>query len=72
MRVANIAFGVCTGVEVAQLYCAAWINGIRAHPLGHLALGSAYNPLDLFAYDLGVTAGYGLDRLIFLRKSADR
>jgi hypothetical protein len=40
-------------VEFSQLYQAPWINAVRAHPLGHMVLGSTFNWGDLAAYTVG-------------------
>jgi hypothetical protein len=40
-------------VEVLQLYHAPWIDAIRSNPLGHLFLGTTFNPPDFVAYTAG-------------------
>lgn len=40
-------------VEFGQLYQAPWIVAVRAHPLGHLVLGTAFGWMDLVAYTAG-------------------
>jgi hypothetical protein len=48
------AFAVCAAVELSQLYHAPVLDTIRATRLGHLFLGSGFDPRDLLAYALGV------------------
>jgi hypothetical protein len=60
LSLARLALSTCYTVELSQLYHAPWIDGIRATTLGHLALGSTFNWLDLVAY----TAGTGLAAVI--------
>ncbi|MGI4860343.1 MAG: DUF2809 domain-containing protein [Janthinobacterium lividum] len=63
-RIALLALGTSFAVEFSQLYRAPWIDAIRAHPLGHLVLGSGFSPRDLLAYIVGTTVGYGFERLV--------
>jgi len=53
MRLTVAALAISYAVEFSQLYQAPWINALRAHPLGHLVLGSTFNWLDLAAYTIG-------------------
>jgi glycopeptide antibiotics resistance protein len=53
MRLTAAALAISYAVEFSQLYQAPWINVVRAHPLGHLVLGSTFNSPDLAAYTLG-------------------
>ena len=48
------AYGVCAAVEASQLYHAPTLDVLRATRLGHLVLGSGFDPRDLGAYALGV------------------
>jgi len=61
---AGIAFGVCVWVEFSQLYHAAGLDRIRGTVIGHLILGSGFDPRDLAAYTLGVLGAAWLDRLV--------
>lgn len=51
------------GIELLQLYHAPWIDALRAHRLGHLVLGSAFNAPDLVAYTIGVAVGAAAEKL---------
>ncbi len=58
------ALAICWLVEFSQLYRAPWIDSIRHTFLGHLVLGSTFNPPDLLAYAVGVALqGFSLERL---------
>lgn len=52
-RLALAALAISYAVEFSQLYQAPWIKAVRAHPIGHLALGSTFNWPDLAAYTIG-------------------
>ncbi|MGH0429901.1 DUF2809 domain-containing protein [Bacillus hominis] len=47
----------CYGIEISQLYHAAWIDNIRATTLGGLVLGYGFLWSDLVAYTIGVGVG---------------
>jgi hypothetical protein len=49
-----LAYVVCAAVEVSQLYHTPGLDGVRATRLGHLLLGSGFDPRDLVAYAIGV------------------
>ncbi len=51
-------------IETSQLYQAPWINSIRATTIGHLVLGSGFDPMDFVAYTIGVLVGAFIDRLL--------
>jgi hypothetical protein len=61
---AALALATSYSVELSQLYHAPWIDGIRATTLGHLALGSTFNWLDLVAYAAGIALAAALDRAL--------
>jgi len=61
VRIASVALATSFAVEFSQLYQAPWINAIRAHPLGHLVLGSGFSARDLIAYAIGVAFGVCID-----------
>jgi hypothetical protein len=65
---AGWAIAVCYAVEISQLYHAPFIDSIRATLLGHLVLGSGFDPRDLVAYAAGVVVGVMVD--LFLRRVA--
>lgn len=48
------AYVVCATVEVSQLFHAPALDAVRATTMGHLVLGSGFDPRDLVAYGLGV------------------
>ena len=48
------AYAICAIVEVSQLYHSPALDAIRATALGHLVLGSGFDPRDLVAYAAGV------------------
>jgi hypothetical protein len=56
-RAALVALLISIGVELSQLYHARWIDAIRGTTLGHLALGSGFDPRDLACYTVGVAIG---------------
>jgi hypothetical protein len=60
-RLAGLALLLSLLVEISQLYQADWINTIRATTLGHLALGSDFDWLDLVALAVGVAIGSFVD-----------
>lgn len=59
-----VAIGICFLVETSQLYHAPWIDAIRSRTLGHLLLGSGFDPRDLVAYTAGAVAAGLLDRMV--------
>jgi hypothetical protein len=60
-RIAFAALATSYADEFSQLYQAPWINAIRAHPLGHMVLGSTFSVQDLAAYTAGVGVGVCID-----------
>ena len=55
--VALVAWLVCVGVELSQLYHAPWIDELRATRLGGLVLGFSFLWSDLLYYLAGVLVG---------------
>jgi hypothetical protein len=49
-----LAYALCAGVELSQLYHTSAFDAIRATRLGDLVLGSGFDPRDLAAYALGI------------------
>jgi Protein of unknown function (DUF2809) len=49
-----------TGVAIAI----CWLLALRAHPLGHLVLGSDFDARDLLAYTVGVAVAWCVDWLL--------
>ncbi|MEO6003778.1 MAG: DUF2809 domain-containing protein [Opitutus sp.] len=64
-RLVLFALTISYLVEIAQIYQAPWITTIRATRVGHLILGTGFDWLDLSAYTVGATAGFGLDIFLF-------
>jgi hypothetical protein len=52
-------------VEVSQLYHAPWIDSLRGRTLGHLVLGSGFDPIDLICYGAGIVVGALVEAGIF-------
>ncbi|HEY0779375.1 MAG TPA: DUF2809 domain-containing protein [Gemmatirosa sp.] len=71
-RRATVALAICCGVEFGQRYHAPWIDAIRATTLGHLMLGSDFDPRDLAAYALGVGAAVVVERMLRVPRSRRR
>jgi hypothetical protein len=57
--VAALAF--CFAVELSQLYHAPGLDALRRTTMGHLVLGSGFDPRDFAAYTAGVLAAALLD-----------
>jgi hypothetical protein len=58
------ALGFCWMVEASQLYHAPELDAWRATTLGHLTLGTDFDPRDLAAYALGVLAAFLLEPVL--------
>jgi hypothetical protein len=67
LKVAACALVIAFAVEFSQLLNIPWLNAIRATKVGHLFLGSTFNPPDFVAYVLGISFGAGCEA-IFIRK----
>jgi hypothetical protein len=65
------ALGICFAVEFSQLYHAAALDAFRNTMVGHLVLGSGFDPGDLVAYTAGVLVAAALDQS-FIRRSGPR
>jgi hypothetical protein len=61
------ALAVCAAVEFGQRVHTPWLDQLRRTTLGHLVLGSDFDPRDLLAYACGVLAAVLLDRVLFRR-----
>ena len=59
---------ICFGVEFSQLLQAPWLVALRAHPLGHLVLGSHFGWVDLIAYTAGVAVAAFIDKLALFKR----
>jgi hypothetical protein len=56
------ALATCWLVEASQLVHVAWLDAVRATRVGHLVLGSGFDPRDLVAYVAGVMVAIVLER----------
>jgi hypothetical protein len=61
------AYAVCAAVEASQMYHAPTLDAIRATRIGHLVLGSGFDPRDLLAYALGVIGAVILEAAVVAR-----
>ncbi len=55
------ALAVCVVVELSQRYHTPMLDAVRATRVGHLILGSGFDPRDLAAYAIGVGVAAYLD-----------
>ena len=55
------ALGVCVVVELSQLIHTPALDHVCATTLGHLVLGSGFDPRDVLSYFLGVVAAVLLE-----------
>lgn len=69
---AALALGACCAVEVSQLYHTPALDAVRGTRLGHLVLGSGFDPRDFAAYALGVLAAAVLERAWRGRRTGTR
>lgn len=58
-----VALGICLAVELSQLIHTPALDALRRTTLGHLVLGSGFDPRDLAAYSLGVAVAAVLERV---------
>ena len=63
------ALAVCFVVEFSQLIHLPALDALRRTSVGHLALGSGFDPRDFSAYTAGVLAAVILERAIERRRS---
>jgi hypothetical protein len=68
---AVIALAICWAVEFSQLYHSPGVDHVRATTIGHLVLGSDFDPRDLASYAVGVLAAFVLE-MAFRRDGAER
>jgi hypothetical protein len=66
------ALAVCFAVEFSQLLHFSALDAVRGTTVGHLALGSGFDPRDFAAYAGGVLAAVLLERAIESRRSDER
>lgn len=55
------AYAICAAVESSQLLHSPTLDALRATMLGHLVLGSGFDPRDFVSYALGVAIAVGLE-----------
>lgn len=67
-QLALTALLICFAVEFGQLVQTPWLVALRAHPLGHLVLGSAFGWIDLIAYTAGVAVAAFIDKLALFKR----
>lgn len=75
LSVARLALGalaISYVVEFGQLYQAPWIVAVRAHPLGHLVLGTAFGWMDLVAYTVGAVVSFMIESRICYSRTRPR
>jgi hypothetical protein len=61
---AAVALGICFAVEASQLLHTPALDAVRNNSIGHLFLGSGFDPRDFAAYSAGVVAAVILERLL--------
>jgi hypothetical protein len=68
----GVAYAICAAVELSQLYQTPTLDAVRSTLLGHLVLGSGFDPRDFASYALGVAAAVLLDTTGLTRFRAKR
>jgi hypothetical protein len=63
-----VALVICCAVEVSQLVHFPALDAFRQTTIGHLVLGSGFDPRDFAAYALGVSVAALLDRVTPARR----
>jgi hypothetical protein len=66
---AAVAFALCCLVEFSQLWHLPVLDEFRRTTLGHLVLGSGFDPRDFAAYAAGVLAAVLVERATKHRRS---
>ena len=61
---AAVALGICFAVEWSQLHQSPGLDAFRRTRIGHLLLGSGFDPRDFAAYSAGVLAAAAIDRVV--------
>jgi hypothetical protein len=61
---AAAALAICFAVEFSQLLHAPWLDAWRGSTVGHLVLGSGFDPRDLGAYAAGVLVAASLSAFL--------
>jgi hypothetical protein len=70
LRRSMLAYAICAAVELSQLYHTPALDAVRATLIGHLVLGSGFDPRDLAAYALGVGTSALLESTTRFRRPA--
>jgi hypothetical protein len=65
----GLALAVCLAVELSQRVHTPALDALRRTTVGHLVLGSDFDPRDLAAYAAGVLAAVLLDRAMGRRRA---
>ena len=65
MKTIVLAAATSLSVELLQLYHEVWIDSVRATTLGHLVLGSDFDPVDLICYGAGIGMGVLIEGRFF-------
>lgn len=56
-----VAYAICACVETSQLYHATTLDAARQTTVGHLVLGSGFDPRDFLWYALGIAGAAVLE-----------
>lgn len=67
----TVALAICFAVEASQLYHAPSIDAVRHTFVGHLLLGSGFDPRDLAAYAAGIAGAILLELALVARAIRD-
>jgi hypothetical protein len=63
-KVVSANLVICAAVEASQGLHAPALDSLRATRIGHLVLGSDFDPRDLLAYALGIAAAALLEVVV--------
>jgi hypothetical protein len=61
---AGLALGICCAVEASQLFHTPGLDELRRTTLGHLVLGSGFDPRDFGSYALGIVTAMLIERVL--------
>jgi hypothetical protein len=56
------ALVTCFAVEFSQIFQSDWLQSVRSTLVGHLVLGSDFDPRDLVSYGVGVACASFADQ----------
>lgn len=65
---AAAAYAVCVAVEFSQLWHTPMLDAVRGTTIGHLVLGSGFDPRDLVAYLAGVSLAALIESFLARRR----